>query len=128
MRPPPPIEREAEERAKILEAVDQLMPGVVGNRYIPHWPHPPQARFLGMHIGRGRRVFEALFGGSAGGGKSDALLMGAAQFVHVPGFAALILRRTFQDLSLPGAIMDRAISWWKPMAAAPPYRLAPVPP
>ena len=118
MRPPPPIEREAEERAKILEAVDQLMPGVVGNRYIPHWPHPPQARFLGMHIGRGRRVFEALFGGSAGGGKSDALLMGAAQFVHVPGFAALILRRTFQDLSLPGAIMDRAISWWKPMGVA----------
>ena len=40
--------------------------------------------------------------------------MGAAQYVHVPGYSALILRRTYQDLSLPGAIMDRAKSWWVP--------------
>lgn len=37
--------------------------------------------------------------------------MAALQYVHVPGYSALILRRTFADLSLPGAIMDRAKAW-----------------
>lgn len=54
---------------------------------------------------------EALYGGAAGGGKSQALLMGALQYVDVPGYAALLLRRTFTDLALPGALMDRAQQW-----------------
>jgi predicted phage terminase large subunit-like protein len=37
--------------------------------------------------------------------------MGALQYVDVPGYSALILRRTFSDLALPGAIMDRAYQW-----------------
>lgn len=52
-----------------------------------------------------------MYGGAAGGGKSDALLMAALQFVDYPGYAALIFRRTYADLSLPGAIMDRAGDW-----------------
>ena len=51
------------------------------------------------------------YGGAAGGGKSDALLMAALQYVDVPGYAALILRRTYKDLSEPGALMDRANTW-----------------
>jgi len=54
---------------------------------------------------------EALFGGAAGGGKSSALLMAALQFVDVPGYSAILFRRTFADLSLPGALMDRFKSW-----------------
>lgn len=54
---------------------------------------------------------EAFFGGAAGPGKSDALLAGALQYVDVPGYAALILRRTYGDLALPGAIMARAREW-----------------
>ena len=54
---------------------------------------------------------EILYGGSAGGGKSDGLLMAALQYVHVPGYAALLLRRTYADLALPGAIMDRSHEW-----------------
>lgn len=38
--------------------------------------------------------------------------MAAAQYVDVPGYAALLLRKTYKDLALPGAIMDRAKSWW----------------
>lgn len=57
---------------------------------------------------------DVLYGGAAGGGKSDALLMAALQYVDVPGYEALILRRTFKDLILPGAIMDRAESWFSP--------------
>lgn len=54
---------------------------------------------------------ELLYGGAAGGGKSDFLLMAALQYVDVPGYAAIIFRRTYTDLSLPGALMDRASEW-----------------
>jgi len=37
--------------------------------------------------------------------------MAALQYVDVPGYAAIIFRRTYADLALPGAIMDRAKSW-----------------
>lgn len=43
---------------------------------------------------------------------SSALLMAASQWVHVPGYTALLFRRTFADLALPGALMDRAKDWW----------------
>lgn len=42
---------------------------------------------------------------------SEALLMAALQYVDVPGYAALLLRRTFRELSLPSALMDRSRQW-----------------
>jgi predicted phage terminase large subunit-like protein len=77
-----------------------------GKRYVPHVPHPPQQAFLLLGT-----VAEGLYGGAAGGGKSDAGLMGSLQYVDVPGYSALVIRRTFQDLALPGAIMHRAGEW-----------------
>jgi len=53
-----------------------------------------------------------MYGGAAGGGKSDALLMAAVQFAMVPHYAALLLRRTLADLKLPGALLDRAADWF----------------
>lgn len=79
--------------------------GAKVSTYCPHWPHPPQEAFLWLDN------LEALYGGAAGGGKSDALLMGALEYVDVPGYAALLLRKTYADLALPGAIMDRSKSW-----------------
>ena len=77
-------------------------------KYIPHEPYPKQAAFLLLDI------LEAFYGGAVGGGKSDTLLMGALQYADTPGYQALLLRRTFQDLSLPGALMDRAREWLYP--------------
>ena len=44
-------------------------------------------------MARGER--EALYGGAAGGGKSDALVIEALRQVHIPHYKALILRKTF---------------------------------
>lgn len=75
------------------------------NKYIPHAPTDKQRAFLLLPCR------EAFYGGSAGGGKSDALLAAALQYVDVPGYAAILFRRTYTDLALPGALMDRAHEW-----------------
>jgi hypothetical protein len=54
---------------------------------------------------------EAMFGGAAGGGKSDALLMAALQYVDVPGYAAILFRKTMTDLKLPGSLIPRSHEW-----------------
>jgi len=73
--------------------------------FIPHEPTPTQSVFMMLDDK------EAFYGGAAGGGKSDALLMAALQYVDHPGYAALILRKTYAELSKPEALMDRAQSW-----------------
>ena len=75
------------------------------NKYIPHEPTAKQSAFL-LLLNR-----DALYGGAAGGGKSDALLMAALQYVDIPGYNALIIRKTYKDLSLPDAIMSRSKEW-----------------
>jgi len=52
----------------------------------------PQSRFVAFN------GYEGLYGGAAGGGKSDALLAGALRYVHEQRYTALILRRTFPEL------------------------------
>ena len=67
-------------------------------------PTPKQAEFLSASED------EVLFGGSAGGGKSDALVVDALglglslQAVAQPEYRALILRRTYGELK---EIVDR---------------------
>lgn len=90
-----------------------LLQRVQASPYIPQKPyagdaardHPRQAAFLVAP------QKEVLYGGAAGGGKSSALLMGALLFADEPDYAALLLRRTYADLSLPGALMERAEGW-----------------
>ena len=74
-------------------------------------PYCPEAASLTQKVFLRTYSLEALFGGAAGGGKSSALLMAALQYVDVPGYSAILFRRTYADLALPGAIMDRFQAW-----------------
>lgn len=38
--------------------------------------------------------------------------MAAAQYVDNPGYSAILFRRTYRDLALPGALMSRSHEWW----------------
>jgi predicted phage terminase large subunit-like protein len=80
-------------------------------KYIIHAPYAKQAAFMLLE---GK---EGFYGGAAGGGKSDALLMCALQYVDIPGYAAIIFRKTFADLVKPGALIDRAQEWLAPWIA-----------
>jgi phage terminase large subunit-like protein len=91
---------------RALEAGDDEQSSEAGSiPFCPHRPWPKQQTFLDL------TCKEAFYGGAAAGGKSDALLMGALQHVHVPGYAALILRKDTQRLRLSGGLMTRAHQW-----------------
>ena len=81
------------------------------NPLIPHQPTDKQAQFLALE------ELEGFYGGAAGGGKSDALLAAGLQYAGVPGYAGIIFRRSYTDLALPGALMDRANEWLRPTGA-----------
>jgi hypothetical protein len=84
-----------------------------GSAYTPQQPTPRQKLFLDLESER-----EVFYGGAAGGGKSSCLLMAALRYVEVPNYSALLLRRTYQDLSKPGALMDRAHEWLRGSGAS----------
>lgn len=85
-----------------------IVSSVFENKYIPHTPFLNQLHFL-ANTGE-----ELLYGGQAGGGKSDALLMSALQYVEKEDYHGLLLRRTYKDLALPNAIMNRCANWLRP--------------
>lgn len=94
-------------KRRVIEYLRTVDHHRVKTGYIPHTPHPRQRAFLLLSD-----VPEVLYGGAAGGGKSDAALMAAVQYVHIPGYAALLLRKAFPDLMQPDALIPRAKEWW----------------
>lgn len=99
------MSRVAELAARLAEHKAELARKYAARHWIPHPLHPKQREFLAL------RQREALFGGAAGGGKTDALLAGGLEYVNRRQFSALILRRTYPALKLRGSIMARAKEW-----------------
>ncbi|HIT56460.1 MAG TPA: Terminase-like family protein [Candidatus Galloscillospira stercoripullorum] len=62
-------------------------------------PQPRQAALMA------RFEDEALYGGAAGGGKSDCALAEALRQVHIPYYRGLVLRKTYPQLT---ELMDRS--------------------
>ena len=61
----------------------------------------------------------AILGGSAGGGKSFALLMEPLRHVHIPGFSAALFRRNTVQLRNQGGLWDEAREMYLPQGARP---------
>ncbi len=61
----------------------------------------PQERFLASS------AFEVLYGGAAGGGKSESLVVAPLRWTSIPSFRGLLLRRTIPDLKRAGSLIER---------------------
>ena len=68
-------------------------------------PQPKQAAFMQ------RCEDEALYGGAADGGKSDALVIEALRQVDVPHYRGLIVRKTYPQLS---ELIDKTMQYYRP--------------
>ena len=65
-------------------------------------PQPKQRVFMG------RGEYEGLYGGAAGGGKSEALVLEALRQVQIPHYKGLILRKTYPEL---GELIDKSLGY-----------------
>src|SRR5437763_5783432 len=90
-------------RGEAMDIVEHLK---FANSYCALNPTATQQSFLDS-----RDTLEVFFGGAAGGGKSVALLMGALEYVKVPGYAALIIRKDLPRMELAGGLIPRMHEW-----------------
>jgi predicted phage terminase large subunit-like protein len=74
---------------------------------VPHEPTDRQWAAMALD-----EELEVMYGGAAGGGKSDWLLAEAARYVDVAGYSALLLRTTYPQLSQADGLIERSKEWF----------------
>ncbi len=88
-----------------------LSDSLLANPYIPHEPTEKQAMLL-LDFS-----VEGFFGGTFGCGKSEALLMGALQFVERPDYHCLLIQKATRMPEggvRPFVMLERAKAWLSP--------------
>lgn len=96
------------EQLEALTAPKQIVPG------LPFEPHPgPQTAFFES------QADITIYGGAAGGGKSWALTVNPLRHIDVPGFGAVIFRRTFAQIQSEQGIWDESLKWYRKVGGVP---------
>lgn len=95
----------AEARPIAVQTIEAF--GTPRLRYVPSEMEPTTKQSVALCLDR----LEVFYGGAAGPGKSWWLMASALQYVDVPGYAAILFRRTFPDLSRPGGLIDMSRMW-----------------
>ena len=60
-----------------------------------------------------------IYGGAAGGGKSVGLVLEAARYAFVPGFSAVLFRKTYGDITNPGGLWDASEEYYSLLGGNP---------
>ena len=94
-----------DDRKRLIETCEQIIPTPRLTKYIPKTMTEKQQAFMCMPHR------EVLYGGAAGGAKTWALLMAALQYVDVPGYSSLLLRRNYPELSKAEGFIDLSKEW-----------------
>lgn len=99
------------QKLRLLKSLQEQSGGGAAAPVLNMAPHPRQAEFLAL------ACEEALFGGSAGGGKTEALLMWLAAGVNIPGYSAIAFRRTYPQLSKADGLIAKSRQMYAPLGA-----------
>jgi hypothetical protein len=78
------------------------------SKYIPIKLEPKPLVFLSLP------QREAMYGGAAGGMKTETLLAAALQYCDIPGYSAVLFRRRLQEHTKPNCLIPRAKKWLAP--------------
>ncbi|MFQ6053342.1 MAG: phage terminase large subunit [Candidatus Bathyarchaeia archaeon] len=89
-----------------MTTIGAMLNRIFRNPWIPVEPTPKQLEFLLIDS------LEAFYGGAAGGGKSESLLIGAAMYLEEPDYHAIIFRKDTKELKLEGGLIPRSHEWW----------------
>ena len=81
---------------------------ITGRPYITHDLEVKPLAYMSL------RSREALYGGAAGGMKTETLGIDALQYVDIPGYSAILFRRKRSDHELPNCLIPRLQGWLAP--------------